>query len=202
MADGLQTLMVFFSLTMESIYYLLVISAHIFSNIIMTTSLPDILVKIKHQNQFAADIPSPASMLMYNNSASPISLVYDPSHNITSLTNLLNNFLFLNNYEIPFPWTLSRKFHHSSDLILFKSQLTSSLSRQSLSLLMTPLHLFVLYMFSKHSIPFHVTSDRGLEFVSNFFYSLGTALDMWLYFTLDYHPKSNRQTEHTNQTLE
>ena len=29
--------------------------------------------------------------------------------------------------------------------------------------------LFVLHMFFKHSIPSHVTSDRGLEFVSNFF---------------------------------
>ena len=29
--------------------------------------------------------------------------------------------------------------------------------------------LFVLHVFSKHDIPFHVTSDRGLEFVSNFF---------------------------------
>ena len=25
---------------------------------------------------------------------------------------------------------------------------------------------------------------------------------MWLYFTLGYHPKSNRQTEYTNQTFE
>jgi len=29
--------------------------------------------------------------------------------------------------------------------------------------------LFVLHVFSKHGIPFHVTSDRGLEFVLNFF---------------------------------
>ena len=29
--------------------------------------------------------------------------------------------------------------------------------------------LFVLYVFSKHSVPSHVTSDRGSEFVSNFF---------------------------------
>ena len=30
-------------------------------------------------------------------------------------------------------------------------------------------HLFVLHVFSKHSIPSHVTSNRGSEFVSNFF---------------------------------
>ena len=63
-------------------------------------------------------------------------------------------------------------------------------------------HLFILYMFSKHSIPFYVTSDRCLEFVLNFFYSLDTALDMWLYFTSSYHTKDNRQTKYMNQTLE
>ena len=62
--------------------------------------------------------------------------------------------------------------------------------------------LFVLHVFSKHGVPSHVTSNRGSEFVSNFFRSLGTALNMWLHFTLGYHPKGNRQTEYTNQTLE
>ena len=62
--------------------------------------------------------------------------------------------------------------------------------------------LFVLHVFSKYSIPSHVTSDRGLEFVSNFFWSLGTALDMWLHFTSGYHPKGDGQTKHMNQTLE
>jgi len=63
-------------------------------------------------------------------------------------------------------------------------------------------HLFVLYMFSKHSVPFHVTFNRDLEFVSNFFQSLDTALNMWLHFTSDYHPEGNGQTKYTNQTLE
>ena len=58
------------------------------------------------------------------------------------------------------------------------------------------------HVFSKHSIPFYVTSDRGLEFVSNFFCSLGTALDMQLHFTLGYHPKGDGQTKYMNQTLE
>ena len=62
--------------------------------------------------------------------------------------------------------------------------------------------LFVLHVFSKHGVPSHVTSDRGLEFVSNFFQSLGTALDMQLHFTLGYYPEGNGQTERTNQTLE
>ena len=63
-------------------------------------------------------------------------------------------------------------------------------------------YLFVLYMFSKHNIPFHAIFDRDSEFVSNFFHSLNTALDMWLYFIPDYHSKDDEQTKHTNQTLE
>jgi len=45
------------------------------------------------------NIPGLAFVLMYNNSASPVSLVCDLSHNITSPTDLSNNFLFLNDYE-------------------------------------------------------------------------------------------------------
>ena len=44
-------------------------------------------------------------------------------------------------------------------------------------------HLFVLHVFSKHSILSHVTSDRSSEFVSNFFYSLDTTLNIQLHFT-------------------
>jgi len=62
--------------------------------------------------------------------------------------------------------------------------------------------LFVLHVFSKYSIPSHVISDRGSEFVSNFFQSLGTAFDMQLHFTSGYYPEGDRQTEHMNQTLE
>ena len=62
--------------------------------------------------------------------------------------------------------------------------------------------LFVMHVFSKHGVPEHVTSDRGPEFVSRFFRSLGKALDMKLHFTSGYHPEGNGQTERTNQTLE
>jgi len=51
--------------------------------------------------------------------------------------------------------------------------------------------LFVIYVFSKHEVPSYVTSDCGSEFVSHFFYSLGTALDMRLHFTSGYHPEAN-----------
>ena len=59
-------------------------------------------------------------------------------------------------------------------------------------------HLFVLHVFSKHGVPSHVTSGRGSEFVSNFFRSLGTALDMQLHFTSGYHSEGDGQTECTN----
>ena len=61
--------------------------------------------------------------------------------------------------------------------------------------------LFILHVFSKHSIPSHVTSNKGLEFVLNFFCFLGTALNMWLYFTSGYHPEGDGQTKYMNQTL-
>ena len=62
--------------------------------------------------------------------------------------------------------------------------------------------LFISQVFSKHGVPSHVTSDRGLEFVSHFFCSLGKALSMILHFTSGYHPEGDGQTERTNQTLE
>src|SRR3979490_1599592 len=62
--------------------------------------------------------------------------------------------------------------------------------------------LIILHVFSKHGIPFHVTSDRGSEFVSHFWHYLGRALDMKLYYTSCYYPEGDGQTKCTNQTLE
>jgi len=62
--------------------------------------------------------------------------------------------------------------------------------------------LFLVHVFSKHGVPSHVTSDRGSEFVSRFFRSLGKVLDMKLHFTSGYHPEGDGQTECVNQTLE
>src|SRR5882724_6651299 len=51
------------------------------------------------------------------------------------------------------------------------------LSKQSLFIpthntimLPQPSQLFVLHVFSKHGVPSHVTSNRGMEFVSHFFW--------------------------------
>jgi len=62
--------------------------------------------------------------------------------------------------------------------------------------------LFVQNMFSKHGVLSHVTSDRGTKFISKFFRSLAQALSMKLHFSAGYHLEADRQTEHTNQTLE
>src|SRR5258708_839275 len=62
--------------------------------------------------------------------------------------------------------------------------------------------LFLTHVFSKHGVPSHVTSDRGLEFVSHFFHSLGKLLQMRLHFTSGYHLEGDRQTERANQVLE
>ena len=84
----------------------------------MITFLLDILVKTKHWNQSATDTPGPASVLMYNNFASPVSLVYNPNYNVTSPTDLSNNFPSLNDHGIPFLWTLSRNSYHPLGLTL------------------------------------------------------------------------------------
>ena len=83
------------------------------------------------------------------------------------------------------------------------------LSKQSLFIpthntIMSPqlAQLFILHVFSKHGVPSHVTSDCGMEFISHFFRSLRTALDMKLHFTSRYHPIGDGKTKPNNQTLE
>ena len=58
--------------------------------------------------------------------------------------------------------------------------------------------LFMIHIFSKHSVLTYIISDYETEFISNFFRSLETALNMKLYFTSKYHPKEDRQTEYNN----
>jgi len=61
---------------------------------------------------------------------------------------------------------------------------------------------FVMHIFTKHGIPLHVSSDCGLEFMSHFFQSFGTPLQMHLHFTSGHHPSANGQVEQLNSTLE
>jgi len=62
--------------------------------------------------------------------------------------------------------------------------------------------VFIREVFSKHSTPTHVTSDRGSEFISKFFRALANTLNIKLYFTSRYYPKADGQTKCTNQMLE
>ena len=62
--------------------------------------------------------------------------------------------------------------------------------------------VFILHMLSKHGIPSYVTLDQGPKFVSMFFRSLATTLQMRLHFTSGHHPEADSQSKRTNQTLE
>src|SRR5258708_8693829 len=62
--------------------------------------------------------------------------------------------------------------------------------------------LFLTHVFSKHGTAGHVTSNRGTEFVSHFFHSLGSLLSMKLHFMSGYRPEGDGQTECINQVLE
>ena len=62
--------------------------------------------------------------------------------------------------------------------------------------------LYVTHVFSKHGVPADIVSDRGTEFTSKFWRSLGTRLNMKLNFSTAYRPQTDGQTERTNQTLE
>jgi len=61
--------------------------------------------------------------------------------------------------------------------------------------------IFMKNIFSKHKVPAHITSDKGTEFISRFFKSLASALNMKLHFTSGYYSEADGQTEHINQTL-
>src|SRR5882724_4074537 len=64
------------------------------------------------------------------------------------------------------------------------------------------LHNSSFYMYFPSMVSQATSLLIGMEFVSHFFQSLGTALDMKLHFTSGYHPQGDGQTKHTNQTLE
>jgi IS30 family transposase len=62
--------------------------------------------------------------------------------------------------------------------------------------------MYFRHVFSKLGVPLHITSDCGSEFVSQFFRSLGSMLNIRLHFTAGYHLSADSQTECVNQTLE
>jgi hypothetical protein len=62
--------------------------------------------------------------------------------------------------------------------------------------------IYVHHVFSKHGIPSDIVSDRGSEFTSHFWQSLGELLNIKSKMSTAYHPQTDGQTERTNQTLE
>lgn len=100
--------------------------------------------------------------------------------------------------------TLPTSNGHNSILVIIDRALKQSIFiATDITITMEQLaNLFIIHVFSKHGIPSHVTLDRGSEFVSQFFRSLGKALDMNLHYTSGYHPEANGQTKCANQTLE
>jgi transposase InsO family protein len=53
-----------------------------------------------------------------------------------------------------------------------------------------------------HGVLKKIVSDRGTQFTSHFLQQLQEALGTHLKFSLAYHPKTDGQTETTNQILE
>ena len=61
--------------------------------------------------------------------------------------------------------------------------------------------LFLLHVFSKHGVPSHITSNRGLELISHCFPSLNKALNIRHHITSRHHPEGDGQIKWMNQTL-
>ena len=58
------------------------------------------------------------------------------------------------------------------------------------------------YIFRLQGIPKLMIFDRDAKFTSNFYKALFEVLEIQLKFSTMYHPKTNGQTERTNQVLE
>ena len=61
---------------------------------------------------------------------------------------------------------------------------------------------FLSHVFSKHGLPDDLVSDRGSKFVSKFWKTLCSKLNIERKTSTAYHPETDGQTERVNQTLE
>ncbi|GJW22411.1 putative reverse transcriptase domain-containing protein [Tanacetum coccineum] len=62
--------------------------------------------------------------------------------------------------------------------------------------------LYIKEIVSRHGVPISIISDRDSHFTSRFWQSLQSALGTQLDMSMVYHPKTDRQSERTIQTLE
>ena len=61
---------------------------------------------------------------------------------------------------------------------------------------------FIDRVYSLHGIPDTIVSDRGSQFVSEFWKTLSSRLGIALRPSSAYHPQTNGQTERVNQEME
>jgi hypothetical protein len=62
--------------------------------------------------------------------------------------------------------------------------------------------LFISEIFRLHGLPFDIVSDRGPQFVSNFWRELLKLLNIQQKLSTSFHPQTDGQTENVNKTLE
>jgi len=62
--------------------------------------------------------------------------------------------------------------------------------------------LFLHNVWKLHSLPKHVVSDRGMQFVSQFTQELYCLLGVQVAASMAWYPQLDRQTEHVNQELD
>src|SRR5882672_11676550 len=58
------------------------------------------------------------------------------------------------------------------------------------------------HIWKLHGLPEEVISDRGMQFLSNFTWSLSQLLGIWVAASTAYHPQMDGQTERVNQEVE
>ena len=61
---------------------------------------------------------------------------------------------------------------------------------------------FYYWVFPHHSLSFTIISDWGTQFISYFWQALYEILGIKTQLSTAFHPQMNRQTEHTNFTIE
>ena len=62
--------------------------------------------------------------------------------------------------------------------------------------------MYLARIMSLHGVPKTIVSDRGKQFVSNFWKQLHASLGTKLLYSTAYHPQTDGQTERVNQVLE
>ena len=152
-------------------------SNSMFSNTHMITPLQDISVRWRHSTKSTCITIDPHFLLISKTTASHVPLVPMPNLCTINLMDFIEKLPLSSGYTSIL--VIVNHLSKWSHFILTHDTITS----------LQLMQLFVLHVFSKHGVPSHVTSDHSMEFVSHFFQSLRTALDLKVHFILDIIPK-------------